>query len=267
MQKITSTIPFELGWFTLAKPAAALDETKKFYFALGFAQVGGHPEHGYAVFGNGHCEVTSMGFLTEYLLNFRGGAIDDLSERLEALGFELDGHNRYDPSKWPANFHTDEDGNEIPCVDSGDFKIVDSDGNVLYFDSVPVERVRYEAGELRSTDEAQEVTPDPDLGRFLLHLPVADLDAAIAYYARLGLSACETHSAEPEAVVVGNGQRVGFEVALVPNADSPWLQFAVDDVAAIVAQLQAREIDVSEVDGVAMLNDPDGLEIRIVPRP
>ncbi len=187
--------PIELGWFTLCMKAPDLAAMVGFYEKLGFIVVGGNPAHGYAVVASGPIALTPMSFLKDDLPNFRGGDIRGLARELDRRGFELwhgdgfdpsdpaaglqGGARPYDIAKWPAEFHTAPDGRPLPTDDSGDFMVQDQDGVVLYFDSVPVERTRYRAGERFCSEKMRGDEPgDPDLGRFLVELGVRDLAAS-----------------------------------------------------------------------------------------
>jgi catechol 2,3-dioxygenase-like lactoylglutathione lyase family enzyme len=237
------TDPIELGWFTLCVPAGDLDETREFYESLGFIAVGGAKEHGYLVVSNGAAELTPMGFLEENLMNFRGGDIPALARELESRGFTLKDHHVYDPSKWPPAYNNDDSGKPLPYEDSGDFTVVDPDGNSLYFDSVPTERAMYRSDQRYCTPLSGAVRAEPALGPMLYHVPVRDLAAAREFYSRLGLSVTEE---TPERTVLANHERIGFRIALCPGAEGPWVEFAPGRGTPEVHR------------------DPRGLELRIV---
>ncbi len=283
MKNSGSSLPIQLGWFTLCLKAAHYEETLGFYQKLGFSVVGGKAEHGYAVLANGSTEITVMKFLQKNLINFRGANIDTLSRELEARGFEVyhqggtdptsqeaqkvKGPRRYDPKNWPAEFHTGEDGKSLPVDDAGDFLIDDPDGNSLYFDSVPLERLRYEAGEKFSTKGLSGASAEGKarLGRFVLQLRVKDLGASRAFYERLGLSA-RKELPELGYVEMGNGMPVPFTIGLNgKSAPSDVLYFECEDLESIAASVKAEGLvfempPKAHPDGatMAMLRDPEG---------
>jgi hypothetical protein len=163
-----------------------------------------------------------MGFLKSNLMNFRGGDILALAKTLAERGFELQKRKAYDPSKWPAKYHTDDDGNALAIEDSGDFTITDPDGNALYFDSVPIERARYRAGDRYCTAKTEVALVDglPKLESMVYHLPVKDLATSKAFYERLGLSVL---SEDGKRCAMGNGLRIPFRITLCAGEDKPWI--------------------------------------------
>ncbi|MCH7471365.1 hypothetical protein IIA79_00225 [bacterium] len=243
--------PLELGWFTLCLKASDLNATLDFYKKLSFEVVGGNPEHGYAVINNAHTELTPMGFLESNLLNFRGGNIPELAGELAGRGLELThhgdndptkeavehipGYKQYDPSKWPPEYNNDKDGNPLPYEDSGDFIIMDPDGNTLYFDSVPAERARYKAGNRFC---AESVTGELNegqllLGNFTYCLNVKDISVSVDFYRELGLTLCEEHRGKGWAVL-GYDEPSPFRLSLYQgHIKVNLLNFRGGDVFAI----------------------------------
>ncbi|MCA9697693.1 MAG: VOC family protein [Myxococcales bacterium] len=280
---MTNSAPIQLGWFSLCLEAANFQETLDFYQALGFATVGGNAEHGYVILGNGPTQITVMSFLQANLICFRGGNVDAISGELAERGFtvyhqaghdptspdgqRVPGRRRYDASSWPAKFHSDEDGNPLPLEGAGDFLIDDPGGHALYFDSVPVERVRYDAGE-PSAVEGSTGAYDPDkpkLGRFVYQLRVTDPEASRAFYERLGLQAVK-EIPEIGYVELSNGTTIPFTIGLnAKSAPSDVLYFDCEDLASIAAAAEAGGLKFEmpptpHPDGAttAMLRDPEG---------
>lgn len=267
--------PVSLGWFSLCLRAQQFEETVAWYRALGFTDVGGNPEHGYVVLANGPTAITVMGFLKANLLCFRGADVDALSRELGERGLaayhrsghdpsspdaeQVPGPRHYDASAWPAEFHTDADGQPLAVTGAGDFLLDDPEGNALYFDSVPVERVRFDAGErFGSAEHTGELAPgQPDLGRFVVQLHAKDPATSQAFYEQLGLRVTK-QLPEVGYVELSNDLPVPFTIGLnSKTAPSDVLYFDCPDLAAIPAAAAVAE---SHPDGasVAMLRDPEG---------
>jgi catechol 2,3-dioxygenase-like lactoylglutathione lyase family enzyme len=279
--KRTSTPAMELGWFTLCMKSADIQRTLDFYGRLDFRVVGGNPEHGYAVLNNGRTHLTPMTFLPGPLLNFRGGDIVALAGELQRRGlrvFHAEGTNptdeqarrpgprRYDPASWPASMHTGPDGAPLPIEGAGDFLIADPDGHLLYFDSVPVERARYRAGErFCSPGVTGEVAPGAlDPGHLVVQLRVRDLAASREFYGRLGLAV--QHEAPALGYLeMGNDLPIPFTVGLSAGAPEDLLRFTCADVRRLVEVATGRGLrfetaPARQEDGAwaALLRDPDG---------
>jgi catechol 2,3-dioxygenase-like lactoylglutathione lyase family enzyme len=283
----------ELGWFTLCLKAGKYKEMLDFYRKLGFKNVGGQPEHGWATLANGATELAVMSFLQSNLINFRGGPIATLAAELERRGFHLfhqtqtdptspearvHGPRSYDPAKWPAEFHTGKDGNLLSPEDAGDFLIEDPDGHLLLFDTVPVERMRYQAGDRFASDQVTGAYDEGQLrlGRFVLQLHVKDPAASRAFYERLGLHVTK-EVPELGYVEMANDLPVPCTIGLnAKSAPCDVLCFDCEDLDGISASLVAQGL-VFEMsprahpDGarIAMLRDPEGNTIffRQPPRP
>lgn len=289
----TAHAALELGWFTLCLKAGKYKETLDFYRKLGFKNVGGQPEHGWATLTNGATEVAVMSFLQSNLINFRGGPIATLAAELERRGFPLfhqaqtdptspedriRGPRTYDAAKWPAEFHTGKDGSVLSPENAGDFMIEDPDGHLILFDTVPVERARYQAGDRFANEQVTGAYDEGQLrlGRFVLQLHVKDLAAGRAFYERLGLHVTK-ELPELGYVEMANDLRVPCTIGLnAKSAPCDVFYYECENLdslsAALVAQGLVFETPPSaHPDGarMAMLRDPEGNTIffRQPPRP
>lgn len=272
----------QLGWPSLCLKAGRFAETLEFYKKLGFRVVGGQPEHGWATLANGPTAFAVMGFMKANVMNLRGGNVAAIAEELSRRGFSVyhlggtdptsseavrePGPRLYDPTKWPASMHTGKDGQPLPTAGAGDFLVDDPDGHSLYFDSVPVERARFEAGE-RFSAEGLTGAYDPErprLGRFVLQLKVKDLAATRAHYERMGLRVVKEM---PEIGYVEMTNETAVPLTLGFNAKSATsdvLYFECDDLASIDKAAKAQGLSFEEPpsrhpDGawMAMLKDPE----------
>ena len=277
----TAPPPLELGWFTLCLRTQAFDAMRAFYEALGFRLTGGQPEQGWAAMCSGTTELTLMSFLQRNLINLRGANVVALADTLAARGFApfhsagLDptapertpGPRPFDAEKWPAEFSTDHRGQPITEPGAGDFLLADPDGNLLYFDSVPLERVRYAAGEQFAGEGITgELDPgQPQLGRCVLQLRVSDLDASRDFYQRLGLRVLES---VPELgyIELGNELAVPLRIGLNgKSAAADVMLFDCANIDNVFTQLSGSGLEfnvhpTSLADGarVATLEDPEG---------
>jgi catechol 2,3-dioxygenase-like lactoylglutathione lyase family enzyme len=195
-----------------------------------------------------------------------------LAEAHRARGFELVGFTDYDPNTYPAEWHTDADGNALPLTGSASYTILDPDGNQVMFDTVPVERARQQAGERFCNAAATgELLPEQEpLGRHDLCLSVKDVGASIAFYRRLGLSLLEDHSGEGWAIL-GSSEPNEFRLALYQgHLDGNCMNFRGEDVFAVAERLKAEGLTPTrgpetEGDGSAgaWYTDPEGNAIYL----
>lgn len=271
----------DLGWFTLCIRTQSFEATRAFYEALGFRLTGGQPEQGWAAMCSGRTEITLMSFLSRNLVNLRGGNVialaDDLASRgcdpFHSPGFDPtspereSGPRHFDPKKWPSEFSTDKTGQPITEPGAGDFLLADPDGNLLYFDSVPLERVRFAAGERFAGEDVRGELQDDqlDLGRFVLQLRVADLATSRTFYEKLGLRELSRND-ELGYLELGNDLPVPFRIGLnAKSANDDVMLFECPDVDAVFAALVDKGLEfrvhpsvMPDGSKVAVLEDPEG---------
>ncbi|MFN8138790.1 MAG: hypothetical protein U0R49_03215 [Fimbriimonadales bacterium] len=115
----------ELGWCDFCLRVANVKASREFYERLGFRQVEGKDEEGWAVVIN---DSARLGLFEEkhlgerpFTINFRGANIGALVGALVVNGFSFHGEPKFS-----------EDG-------SGSARILDPDGNLIFFDSAPGE--------------------------------------------------------------------------------------------------------------------------------
>jgi catechol 2,3-dioxygenase-like lactoylglutathione lyase family enzyme len=113
-----------LGRFEYCLNVADVGKSLEFYEKLGFSQTGGNIEQGWAIVKHGNCILgLYQGHIPTNLLNFRSGDVFAVAEVLKSRGlaFETDAHQEEDGS----------DGAEI----------LDPDGNLIYFNTAPGEKI------------------------------------------------------------------------------------------------------------------------------
>jgi catechol 2,3-dioxygenase-like lactoylglutathione lyase family enzyme len=256
----------DLGWLVICLPAADFEAATDFYKKIGFIAVGGQPEHGWLVMGAGHCEINPMKGLDSVWINFRGADIAGLAEELKARGFSLRDHNTFDPEKWPKELWHGPDGQTLPPTGSGDFFIDDPDGNVLYFDTVPVERVRSAAGKLHSSPgfDGDWREGQPQLGSFELLIRVRHLAASREFYQKLGLGVIGTDN---ETILMGgkdgaSGQTTRIRLRL---SDTPGcvLRFVGAD-PKLEERFTAARLKPVRSESKLILNSPDGQRLKFL---
>jgi catechol 2,3-dioxygenase-like lactoylglutathione lyase family enzyme len=192
----------DLGWFALCIAAKRFPETCGFYRKAGFATVGGQPGLGWVCLNNGGSDLAVMRDLPGNWLNFRGGDVPALAAGHRRRGLVPNGETAYDPKAWPKEWHAGPGGRRLPLEGSASYQLTDPDGNTVYFDTVPLERARYLAGQRFCQPEAtgRLLRGQRVLGRFELSLRVKSLRASLDFYRRLGLG------------VVFDGSRDGFAI-------------------------------------------------------
>jgi catechol 2,3-dioxygenase-like lactoylglutathione lyase family enzyme len=105
-----------LGWFELCLTVKDIARSVVFYHKLGFRQAGGTIGERCVIMQYGACRIALyQGYLENNLLNFRGGDVMEIAQRLEERGIAA----KRPPSE-------DEEGNQS-------FLIEDPDGNRVYF--------------------------------------------------------------------------------------------------------------------------------------
>ena len=114
----------DLGWLDVCLRVTDVRVSRTFYEELGFRQVEGEDEEGWAVVVNGEARLGL--FEPKYMsqqvtLNFRGGNIRAISDELTQRGF-----------RFVEEPKVNEDG-------SGSAILRDPDGHTLFFDTAPGE--------------------------------------------------------------------------------------------------------------------------------
>lgn len=115
------------GHFSLCVKSVEPEASRDFYEAVGLP-VKGPREGGWIQLDNGDCHIDLMSFLSANLLNFRGGDVFALHERLTASGWELEGE--------PARYTKEEMG-----APGAHWRTKDPGGNLIYFDTTEAERI------------------------------------------------------------------------------------------------------------------------------
>lgn len=116
--------PLLLGWGQLCLKVRSLKPSLAFYGKLGFRRIGGNPRHGYVILQNGHWQLgLFQGHITQNLVNFRGGDVKKLCTALKKKGLK------------PARDAREYEGGGVDAL------LKDPDGNVIYLDTTPEERL------------------------------------------------------------------------------------------------------------------------------
>lgn len=116
------------GFFTYCFKTSDNSKSAAFWEALGL-DVNVHNDS-WASVGNGDCHFDLMTFLGADWLNFRGGDVFELYDRLKTAGFELEGE--------PTRYTSEEMGGSAP---GKHWQTKDPDGNVVYFDTTDPELI------------------------------------------------------------------------------------------------------------------------------
>lgn len=104
----------KLGRMYLCLNVKDLQASMEFYAKLGFSQVGGESDQGWAIMALENNQIhLFQGHIPRNLINFRGGNVERIAAHLKAQGLDLsqDAHIEGDGS-WAAGLF-DPDGNEI----------------------------------------------------------------------------------------------------------------------------------------------------------
>lgn len=113
-----------LGHAQLCLNVKNLKHSLAFYTKLGFRRVGGNPKHNYVILQNGYWQVgLFQGHISKNLVNFRGGDVAKLCATLKKKGIK------------PRRDATVGEGGGVDAL------IDDPDGNTLYLDTTPEERL------------------------------------------------------------------------------------------------------------------------------
>ena len=234
----------DLGWFEVALNVADLERSRAFYETLGFELSAGSGADGVAAMYKDDCSITLyQGHLdpARPQLIFWQGDVDAITADLTAKGL-----------KFFRGPNSDAAGKGA--------MLIDPDGHPVFF----ITMKKYDGnspatGANGKRVKARQYPPSTkreiDLGWFEFSLPVADTDASIAFYEKLGLK----RVGETNTLVSNDCRLALFGLWL----ERPQLIFWQGDVDAIERELSARglkfEPRFNDGKGTgAMLKDPDG---------
>ncbi len=259
--------PLVLGWHTCCLTVKDLHASSDFYSRAGFTVVGGQPEQHWLALNNASTDLSILQQdLPANCLNFRGADIHALAAEHRERGFDLVGLAEYDPSDSPPDWHTDESGVALPLAGSASYTIMDPDGNVLFFDTVPLERERFAAGQPYCWPGCDGNLQEGQLPMGWLHvcLAVADIGASVSFYERLGLTLIEDHRPEGWSIL-GANEPGYFRVALFQgHIERNLINFRGEEITALADRLRGADIVLNkepriEADGSASfeVRDPD----------
>jgi catechol 2,3-dioxygenase-like lactoylglutathione lyase family enzyme len=261
--------PLELGWGQYCLNVADINASWEFYRRLGFSLAGGKLEEKWAVLHNGETELgLFQGMLKGSIVNYRGIHIQQLAAEFKSRGFELDSETDYDAAKYPAEWHQDAEGRNLPLEGSGSFNVFDPDGMCLMFDTVPVERAVYTGGARFSFEAGSGSAGNnlPVLGESTICLSVADIAKSAVFYERLGMRRSGGDPAGGWAVFSNDTPR-SFRIGLYSKEHiaEHLINFRGGDVSATAERLQGEGLELergpeTESDGSdgLMLRDPEG---------
>jgi len=259
---VTATA-LDLGWLVTCLPAKDFQASTEFYKKVGFIAVGGQPEHGWIVMGAGRCEINPMKDLPGVWLNFRGGDIDKLRAELKSRGFTVRDGGHFEPDKWPDELWHTAEGAALPAAGSGDFYIDDPDGNVIYFDTVPIELPRYLGGKPQASPGYDGAWREgqPNLGRFELLLKVNHLGASREFYQHLGL---EVIGGDNETVLLAGKGESHTRIRL-RQSDTPGIVLRFVDVdPSLEEKWVAARLKPVRHENKLILNSPDGMRLKFL---
>jgi catechol 2,3-dioxygenase-like lactoylglutathione lyase family enzyme len=253
----------DLGWLEVCLPTSDFEASVSFYKKVGFIPVGGQPEHGWLVMGAGHCEINPMKGLDSVWINFRGADVPALREELKSRGFTPRDGGNFEPEKWPAELWHTGDGQALPAAGSGDFFLDDPDGNVIYFDTVPIELPRYRAGKPQASPgyDGEWREGQPRLGSFELLIKVTHLMASKEFYQRLGL---EVIGGDSETVLLAGKGTSHTRIRLRQSGTPGFvLRFVGADpgLGEKFTQVQLKPV---RSENKLILNSPDGLRLKFL---
>jgi catechol 2,3-dioxygenase-like lactoylglutathione lyase family enzyme len=178
-----------LGWMMPCFDVADLARSVAFYEQLGFRRVGGDPAHGWAIMASGPMELgLYCGHFQGWMLNFRGADVPALTQQFKELGLNVTDESCYTAGMWP-NHSGVFDGQPLPYAESGDCTVLDPEGRVLYFDTYPIERIRYKRGDTYATDDYDGSCAEeqPRLGEWRMELGTPDAPALRSFYEQMGI--------------------------------------------------------------------------------
>ncbi len=119
----------DLGEFTLCLNVNDLAASIRFYQNLGFDIITDEQSDGWAVLQHNNLILSLyQGHIERNLLNFRGGDVKEIAQQADKNGLSLSGPYQREP-----------DGSEGA-------ELRDPDGNVIYLNTFPDERMKYLQG-------------------------------------------------------------------------------------------------------------------------
>jgi predicted lactoylglutathione lyase len=119
----------DLGEYYLCLNVEDLQASLEFYEKLGFRIIEDHRHDGWMVLQHNNMALCLFeGHIEHNLINFRGGDIPLIADEAHSRGLKLSkpGAKEEQDGSWSA-------------------EIVDPDGNIIYFNTFPEERERYQA--------------------------------------------------------------------------------------------------------------------------
>ena len=261
--------PIDLGRTCLCLKAADVDDTAAFYEKLGFRSTGEDAPKQRRSLIQGATILTFMSFLKANLINYRGASIHAVETELKARGITILGHN----TGPELELMLDDDGNPLPDNECGYFTVFDPDGNEIFFNTHPPEREPYEDGrwvphENMAADIQNATTGEPTLGRFVYRLDVKDLQASVAFYENLGLSALD--STDDSATMGSRHPHMKQDPASFPislrqaKESGSALLFFSEDPDAVADSIRARGLRVVLSQDGPVVTDPDQRSLLLV---
>lgn len=243
-----------LGWFEVGMNVADVARSAAFYETLGFEVAGGSLEQGYLALHRRDCSISLYSFDQDRLyLQFWQGDIGALAERVRAAGIAFERSPSKDEGKGNAFLIRDPDGHGLFFI------------NETHYWQTPERVARGQtAYDPKRRQYPRSTRDDLAFGRFVLSLPVADIDASRAFYEKLGFERVgDTNMVRSDDCVVGF-----YGLWL----ERPQLIFWQGDVDEIERTLTERGLTFKprfndDKGSGAMLIDPDGHPLYFINQP
>jgi catechol 2,3-dioxygenase-like lactoylglutathione lyase family enzyme len=245
----------DLGWFETSLDVQDIVKSVAFYETLGFRHVEGDIAVRTVTLNRGDCRLTLFqGHLdpARTQLIFWQGDVEAIAREATAKGFVF------------------QRGPNV-SKDGASAMLFDPDGHPLFFINMPVHFINDPAYARPAPPSRPRADNEDDmvLGRFVLSLPVSDIQRSLSFYERLGFARYDKGDDARTATLYNRDCRIGlFQGYLDPP--EPQLIFWQGDVEAIGRDLIARGIQferepVRDENGVGwMLFDPDRHPIYFV---
>ena len=241
-----------MGWFETSLVVRDIRASLAFYEALGFRQQSGGVYIRTVTVHRGDCRIALFQEVldpAETQLTFWQGDVESIVRDLTGQGVTLD-------AGWPKK--------------TGDGSVAamlrDPDGHLIYLINMPVHFAQQPGYEVTAPgyQARRPRTYDKELGWFELSLAVQDIEAAIAFYLKLGFQRVDDRSVERTATLQNNDCRLGlFQGYLDPTGTQ--LIFWQGDVGAIADTVRCQGLSFFKAPSTddsggatLMLKDPDG---------